>query len=123
MQSISLNISGSSTEDDRLRPRGQNPPGVGRPVVGAGQRRRRARLEQGRDGLEGPAEGLADPRVPLQRGRRAPQLAVLLGCRVGRQGGQGCQMAKFFPSLHFLGWKLVVGAIQGKEGIKFCSVA
>ena len=44
--------------------------------------------------------------------------------------GQGCQMAKFDPFLSLdcarvevVGRNLHPGTIQGKEGIKFCSVA
>ena len=49
--------------------------------------------------------------------------AIGLGPNSGRKdageeggGAQGCHMAKFDLALH-------PGAIQGKEGIKFCSVA
>ena len=40
-------------------------------------------------------------------------------------GGQCCQIAKFDPFLSLVcapGWR-AWGAIQGKEGIKFCSIA
>ena len=44
----------------------------------------------------------------------------------GRDWEQGCQSAKFDPFASFLGLCQgggCGGAIQGKEGIKFCSIA
>ena len=52
----------------------------------------------------------------------------MLCCWIAGSGAKVAKVArwqKLIPSFPWIvpGWKLVVGAIQGKEGIKFCSVA
>ena len=82
---------------------------------GGGRSREEAEKVQGRHRGAGEGAGVADPAVGV---RHHPQVA-------GRAAaGQCCQMANFDPflSLDCVRVEGVGGAIQGKEGIQFCSV-